>query len=161
MLIGGGVAVFVFGVIEAPARGWTHPMVWGCMAAGVALAVLFGVVELRRRHPLLDVRLFGDPDFATGAIGITFLFFAKFGFFFVAMQYMQLVMGYSPLTTAFALTPLALPILALGATMHLLPAEDRASGSGRGRPVSHRGRAVLRCASSRPGPPTSTWRGRC
>ena len=60
-----------------------------------------------------------DPDFAVGAIGITFLFFANFGFFFVAMQYMQLVLGYSPLTTAFALTPLALPIMALGATMHL------------------------------------------
>ena len=119
VLIGSALAVFVFGVIEAPARGWTHPIVWGCMTAGVALAVMFGVVELRRRHPLLDVRLFGDPEFAIGAIGITFLFFANFGFFFVAMQYMQLVLGYSPLTTAFALTPLALPIMALGATMHL------------------------------------------
>ena len=119
MLIGRRVAVFVFGVIEAPARGWTHPIVWGCMAAGVALAVAFAVVELRRRHPLLDVRLFSRPDFATGAVGITFLFFANFGFFFVAMQYMQLVLGYSPLTTAFALTPLAMPIMVLGATMHL------------------------------------------
>ncbi len=119
VLIGSALAVFVFGVIEAPARGWTHPIVWGCIAAGVALAVIFGVVELRRRHPLLDVRLFDDPEFAVGAIGITFLFFANFGFFFVAMQYMQLVLGYSPLTTAFALTPLALPIMALGATMHL------------------------------------------
>ena len=35
------VAIFVFGVIEAPGRGWTHPVVWGCMAAGVALAVAF------------------------------------------------------------------------------------------------------------------------
>ena len=38
-----------------------------------------------------------DPEFAIGAIGITFLFFANFGFFFVAMQYLQLVLGYSPL----------------------------------------------------------------
>jgi EmrB/QacA subfamily drug resistance transporter len=118
-LVGSALAVFVFGVVEAPTRGWTHPVVWGCMAAGVALGVVFWVVELRRRHPLLDVRLFGRPDFATGSIGITFLFFANFGFFFVAMQYMQLILGYSPLTTAFALTPLALPIMVLGATMHL------------------------------------------
>ena len=67
------------------------------MAAGVALAVVFGVVELRRSHPLLDVRLFGKPDFATGSIGITILFFTNFGFFFIAMQYMQLILGYSPL----------------------------------------------------------------
>jgi EmrB/QacA subfamily drug resistance transporter len=119
LLIGAAVAVFVFGVIEAPDRGWTNPLVWGCMAAGVALGVAFAIVELRRAHPLLDIRLFGRPDFATGAVGITFLFFANFGFFFVAMQYMQLILGYSPLGTAFALVPLAVPILILGATLHL------------------------------------------
>jgi EmrB/QacA subfamily drug resistance transporter len=119
VLIGAAVAVFVFGVVEAPMRGWTHPVVWGCMSLGVALAVAFAAVELRRAHPLLDVRLFAKPDFATGSIGVTFLFFANFGFFFVVMQYMQLVLGYSALTTGFALTPLALPIMALGATMHL------------------------------------------
>lgn len=118
-LIGGAVAVFVFGLVEAPARGWTNPLVWLSTSAGIGLAAVFVVVELRRTHPLLDVRLFGRPDFATGAVGITFLFFANFGFFFVAMQYMQLILGYSPLQTAFALTPVALPILILGATMHL------------------------------------------
>ncbi|OBI73144.1 MFS transporter [Mycobacterium sp. E740] len=117
--IGSAVAVFVFGVVEAPMRGWTHPVVWGCMALGVVLAAVFAIVELRRRHPLLDVRLFSRPDFATGSIGITFLFFANFGFFFVEMQYMQLLLGYSALQTAFALAPLALPIMVLGATMHL------------------------------------------
>jgi len=119
VIIGAAVAVFVFGVIQAPDRGWTNPVVWGCMAAGVALAVAFTIVELRRTHPLLDIRLFGRPDFAIGAVGITFLFFANFGFFFVAMQYMQLILGYSPLGTAFALVPLAIPILTLGATLPL------------------------------------------
>jgi EmrB/QacA subfamily drug resistance transporter len=119
VLIGGAVAIFVFGVIEAPLRGWTHPIVWGCRSAGLALASAFAIVQLRRRHPLLDVRLFSRLDFATGSVGITFLFFANFGFFFVAMQYMQLVLGYSPLQTAFALTPLAIPVLILGGTMHL------------------------------------------
>ncbi|OBK70538.1 MFS transporter [Mycobacterium sp. 1274761.0] len=120
VLIGGAVAIFVFGVVEAPVRGWTHPVVWGSMSAGVALGLVFAVVELRRRHPLLDVRLFGRPDFASGSVGITFLFFANFGFFFVVMQYMQLILGYSPLQTAWALAPLAVPIIVLGATMHLI-----------------------------------------
>src|SRR5215218_1139637 len=118
-LIGGAVAIFVFGVVEAPIRGWTHPLVVAWMAAGIALTAAFVAVELRRPHPLLDVRLFNRPDFATGSVGITFLFFANFGFFFVEMQYMQLVMGYTPLQTAFALSPLALPILLLSATMYL------------------------------------------
>lgn len=119
LLIGSAIAVFVLGIVEAPVRGWTNPLVWGCMSGGVALAVAFAAVELRRRHPLLDVRLFGNPGFATGSLGITFLFIANFGYFFVAMQYMQLVLGYSPLDTAFALVPLAIPVMVLGATTHL------------------------------------------
>ncbi|GAB3217301.1 MFS transporter [Mycolicibacterium hippocampi] len=118
-LIGAAIAVFVLGVIEAPHRGWTDPVVLACMVAGLAIAVVFTRVQLCRTHPLLDVRLFRQPDFATGAVGITFLFFANFGFFFVSMQYMQLVLGYSPLTTAFALTPLVFPVLILSATVHL------------------------------------------
>lgn len=116
VLIGGAVAVFVFGVVEAPVRGWGDPLVYGCMLAGVAMAGAFAMVELRRPHPLLDVRLFGRPDFATGAVGITLLFFANFGFFFVAIQYIQLVMGYSALTTALAIAPLIGPVLVLSAT---------------------------------------------
>ncbi|WKG04754.1 MFS transporter [Mycolicibacterium sp. HK-90] len=118
ILIGAAVAVFVLGVVEAPVRGWTHPVVWGCMAGGVALGVAFAVLQLKRRHPLLDIRLFRKPEFATGAVGVTFLFFANFGYFFVSMQYIQLVMGYSPIQTAFALCPLILPVLVLGATTH-------------------------------------------
>ncbi|BCI51828.1 MFS transporter [Mycolicibacterium litorale] len=118
-LIATAVAVFVFGVIEAPAQGWLDPLVWGSMVAGVVLTVAFALVQLHRTHPLLDIRLFKRPDFATGAIGITCLFAANFGFFFVVMQYMQLVLGYTALQTAFALVPLAIPVLVLGATTHL------------------------------------------
>ena len=122
VLIGGAVALFVYGVLEAPIHGWAHPVVYGCMAAGVAMAGAFAVWELRSAHPLLDVRLFAKPDFATGAIGVTFFFLANFGFFFVSMQYMQLLLGYSPLQTAFALAPLMAPVLLLSlATPWYLP----------------------------------------
>ncbi|BBY07211.1 hypothetical protein MNVI_25290 [Mycobacterium noviomagense] len=96
-VIGAAVAVFVLGVVQAPAHGWGDPLVCGCRAGGVVLAVIFGFVEVRRRHPLLDVRLFSRPDFATGAATITTFFMAMFGFFFVMMQFVQLVMGYSPI----------------------------------------------------------------
>jgi EmrB/QacA subfamily drug resistance transporter len=115
VLIGGAVAAFVFGVIEAPTRGWSDPVVCGCIAGGLALATAFGFVESRRPHPLLDIRLFTKPDFAAGSAGVTMLFLANFGFFYVMMQYIQLVMGYSALKTALALSPLMLPVLTLSA----------------------------------------------
>nr|WP_090339567.1 MFS transporter [Mycolicibacterium malmesburyense]CRL67955.1 transmembrane efflux protein [Mycolicibacterium malmesburyense] len=122
VLIGGAVAMFVYGVLAAPTEGWTHPVVYGCMAGGVALAVAFAVWELRTAHPLLDVRLFAKPDFTTGAVVVTFFFLANFGFFFVSMQYMQLLLDYTPLQTAFALAPLVAPLLVLSlATPWYLP----------------------------------------
>ncbi|MEH3141655.1 MAG: MFS transporter [Mycobacterium kyogaense] len=119
-LIGTALAMFVVAVVEAPMRGWTDPLVLAGLAGGIVLAVAFTVVQLRRRHPLLDVRLFGRPDFATGAIGVTMLFLANFGFFYLAMQFLQLVMGYSALGTAFALAPLVVPVMVLSVTVHLV-----------------------------------------
>jgi hypothetical protein len=56
------------------------------------------------------VRLFGDPNFATGVASIVILFGATFGFFYVGMQYVQQIMGYSPLTTAIAFGPFKIPL---------------------------------------------------
>lgn len=109
--IGAAVAVFVFGILQAPTHGWTNPHVYGCLVGGVVLAVVFGFIELRRRQPLLDIRLFLNADFGTGAATITVVFLATFALFYLIAQYIQQVLGYSALQTAFALSPLALPLL--------------------------------------------------
>ncbi|QLL06958.1 MFS transporter [Mycobacterium vicinigordonae] len=111
--IGAAVAVFVFGILQAPAHGWSDARVFGCLVAGALLAVLFGLVELRRKQPLLDIRLFRDPEFGTGAAAITVVFLATFALFFLVVQYLQQVRGYSALSAALALSPMALPLLSL------------------------------------------------
>lgn len=111
--IGAAVAVFVYGILEAPAHGWTDPRVFGCLIGGVALAVTFGLIELRRRHPLLDIRLFRDPYFGTGSAVITVVFLATFALFFLVTQYLQQVLGYSALAAAVALSPMAIPLFSL------------------------------------------------
>ena len=107
------VAALVLGILEAPARGWSHPLVLGCIGMGLALGAAFGVVEMRRRDPLLDVRLFAVPAFATGAATITVFFISMFGYMYLLMQYTQLILGYSPIKTAFALSPIMGPMLVL------------------------------------------------
>ncbi|WP_407689169.1 MFS transporter [Mycobacterium sp. HUMS_1102779] len=110
VLIGAALAIAVATILEAPDLGWSDPLVWGGLVAGALIAVAFGVVEFRlaarRRSPLLDVRLFADPGFAT----IVVLFGATFGFFYLAMQYVQQIMGYSPLMTAVAFAPFMVPL---------------------------------------------------
>lgn len=114
LLIGAALAALVLGLVEVPARGWTDSLVWGCFGASITSAALFIVVEMRRTHPLLDVRLFRRRDFAAGVVTVTFLFFTTFGYFFLAMQHFQLVMGYGAIKTAFAAGPMAFFVLMPG-----------------------------------------------
>lgn len=113
--IGAAVAMFVFGILEAPAHGWSDPRAFGCLIGGVVLAAIFGLIELRRRNPLLDIRLFRDPYFGTGSAAITVVFLATFALFFLVTQYLQQVLGYSALIAALALSPMAIPLLSLSA----------------------------------------------
>jgi MFS family permease len=110
ILIGAALAIGVAAILEAPDRGWSDPLVWGGLVAGAVIAVAFGFVEFHRRQPLLDVRLFADPGFTTGVASIVVLFGATFGFFYVGMQYVQQIMGYSPLMTAVAFMPFMVPL---------------------------------------------------
>ncbi|MGW1926886.1 discoidin domain-containing protein, partial [Streptomyces massasporeus] len=76
---------------------------------------------LRREHPLLDPALFGIRGFRAGAIVVLVQFMAVFGFFFVGLQYLQLILGYSPLKAAAALVPVAVVVLPTSqATPHLV-----------------------------------------
>ncbi|OBF04859.1 MFS transporter [Mycobacterium sp. ACS4054] len=114
VLIGAAVAIAVAAILEAPTRGWDDPLIWGGLVAGAVLAAAFGAVELRlagrSRQPLLDVRLFADPNFATGVAAIVILFGATFGFFYIGMQYVQQIMGYSALATSVAFGPFMVPL---------------------------------------------------
>src|SRR5437764_592490 len=69
---------------------------------------------------MLDPRLFGLRGFATGSTSLFLQFFALFGFFFIALQYLQLVLGYSTLTSAVALVPavvVMMPLSSVAATL--------------------------------------------
>ena len=72
-------------------------------------------IELRTDEPLLDPRLFRHRGFATGSVSLFLQFFAMFGFFFVSLQFLQLVLGYSTLDAALALLPMSIVILPISA----------------------------------------------
>jgi hypothetical protein len=113
LLSAGALAALVFGVIEGPERGWSELTTVVALASGFVGAVAFVLWELRRREPMLDPRHFTRRGFAAGTLSVTVQFFAAFGFLFLALPYLQLVMGYSPLQAAGALVPMALVIIPL------------------------------------------------
>ena len=106
-LSGVGLVALVWAVIEAPSKGWTSAPV---IAAGtIAIAALGAFVLWQRRtaEPLLDVRLFTNARFTAASSTIMVLFFALFGFLFLSTQYLQFVLGYSPLGAGVRALPYA------------------------------------------------------
>lgn len=108
-----GLGALVWAFIEGPQRGWSDGLVAGGFVAAVVLLLGFVAWELRRREPMLDPRLFALRGFSAGSASIFVQFFAAFGMIFVLLQYLQLVLGYSPLQAGAALAPIALVMIAV------------------------------------------------
>jgi Major Facilitator Superfamily len=77
------------------------------MAVGVALLVLFVLLERRTAHPMLDVGLFRNPRFTAASGSVAISFFALQGFIFLVTQYFQFIKAFSPLGTGVRLLPVA------------------------------------------------------
>jgi EmrB/QacA subfamily drug resistance transporter len=114
ILIVSFLATLVYGIIEAPAKGWGSPLIIGCFA--VALACLVGLVgyELRRREPLLEMRFFRSAPFSGASVVAVSAFAALGGFLFLNTLYLQDVRGFSALKAGLFLLPMAGAMFVLG-----------------------------------------------
>jgi len=101
-----GLGALVLGISEGAERGWTDPLTLTGLAVGAGALLLFVGHELRTRAPLLDVRLFRSPALAVGSLLVFLQFFAASGFFLLAPQFLQTVLGRSTLLAVLSLLPL-------------------------------------------------------
>ncbi|WP_236968669.1 MFS transporter [Microbacterium aurantiacum] len=103
----------VYGIKEVAVYGLASaaPILF---AVGVGFGVLFVRRQLRRPQPMLDVRLFRNPTFS-GALLVNLLSVVGLvGFLFFAAQYLQLILGLSPMNAGFALVPGLAAMIAAG-----------------------------------------------
>jgi EmrB/QacA subfamily drug resistance transporter len=107
----GSLSTLVYGLIEAPERGWLA----GTVLASFGIAIVLGVAFVRRERstdsPLLDVSMFRRPGFSFGSLAVSGTFFAMFGMIFVLTQYLQNVQGNSPFEAGLKLTPMAVGLV--------------------------------------------------
>jgi EmrB/QacA subfamily drug resistance transporter len=110
-----GLGGLTYGFTAWPANGPGSPVVLISLAVGVAGLVAFVLQERRSAHPMLPLGIFGSKAF-TGANLVTFLVYAaNGGVFFLVVLNLQVVSGYSPLTSGIALLPVTLLMLGLSA----------------------------------------------
>ncbi|MCU1365310.1 MAG: drug resistance transporter [Ilumatobacteraceae bacterium] len=108
-----GLVAVLWSIIEAPSKGWTNGTVLAGLALGIGFLAGFVVWELRTSHPMLDVRFFNNRRFTAANIAITLVFFAMFGQAFLATQYLQTVLGFSPLESGVRMLPMAVLMASL------------------------------------------------
>jgi len=106
-----GMGILLWGIIEAPNRTWTSPLVLGAFAMAVVVLSAFVLWELRSDHPMLPLDFFRSPRFsaAIGAMGL--VLFGLLGMFFLLTQWLQFSLGYSPLQTGVRVGPIAVVLL--------------------------------------------------
>jgi EmrB/QacA subfamily drug resistance transporter len=103
------VGVGSFGLVWALARGgtagWAGAEVMGAFVIG--LVAIAGFVGWQRRadRPMLPLHLFGSRRFSAGNVVIFFHWASALGAAFFMAQYLQVGLGYGPLTTGLALAP--------------------------------------------------------
>ncbi|MEV7939311.1 MFS transporter [Kitasatospora sp. NPDC088264] len=99
----------VWGVTRVQAAGsWSSPNVLGFMGLGVALLIVFVIIESRTKSPMVPLGLFRVRSFSAGCLVTIVSMFAFFAILFYLTFYLQGVQGKSPLQAAVALLPLTL-----------------------------------------------------
>ena len=103
-----GLGAIVLGLVEAPRLGRTT--VIGLVVAGIAILVVFVIVEAKSKAPMVPLSLFASRTFS-GANALTLLLYAALGgaFFFLPFDLIQ-VQHYSPAAAGASLLPLVVLI---------------------------------------------------
>ena len=75
------------------------------IVAGIAVGIAFVLRQRTLSHPLIDLRLFRVPAFSMSLATYTMGTFVVFGIYIYIAQYLQLVLGLSPLRAGLASAP--------------------------------------------------------
>ncbi|MEE1826869.1 MFS transporter [Streptomyces sp. BE20] len=107
----GGLLAIVFGTSEAVTRGWGDWLVLGSLILGVALLVVFVLVEKRTEHALLPLHIVAERNRGGGALSIGLAMIGMFGLFLFLTYYLQVIKGFSPVMSGVSFLPMTAAIV--------------------------------------------------
>jgi EmrB/QacA subfamily drug resistance transporter len=112
-LVASGLGLFAltYALIEANNYGWTSIRIVSLFVVAAVALVVFVVLELRQRAPMLDLSLFKNSTFAGANAVMLLVALAMFGIFFFVSLYMQNVLGYSPIKAGATFLPMTILVV--------------------------------------------------
>lgn len=118
----GGLLALVYGLVRAPEEGWSDPLTLAAVIGGVVLLAVFVIVQRSVRHPLVPPAAMRERGLITGALGLIAASGVASVAVFMTSLHLQEVLGFSPLSAAFAVVPVAVGVIIIGgATAQLIP----------------------------------------
>jgi EmrB/QacA subfamily drug resistance transporter len=108
-----GLGGLVYGFVESANLGWGNPLVFGSLLGGVACLIIFVIVEVREKSPMVPLALFSSRTFSGANLLTLFLYSAIGIFFFLFPLDLIQVQGYSATAAGAAILPLILILFLL------------------------------------------------
>ncbi len=101
----GSLFLLVYALVQGNQKGWGSTEIVSFLIGAAILMVLFVIVELRQRQPMLDLSLFRRPAFSGASIVAFTLSSSFFAMFLYLTLYIQDVLGYTPLQAGLRFLP--------------------------------------------------------
>ena len=95
----------IYGIVNGNEAGWTSSRTLGLLGGGMALFIVFVLVEAFAEAPLMPLGLFRFRNLSSASVIGALWSAAMFAWFFISALYMQLVLGYSALQVGLAFLP--------------------------------------------------------
>jgi EmrB/QacA subfamily drug resistance transporter len=103
-----GVTALVYGLVRAATSDWGDPQVLAGLAGGGALLAAFVWIELRAEAPIMPLSLFASRNRSVSHLVRLLMTAGMMGMFFFMTQFVQEILGYSPIRAGLAFLPLTL-----------------------------------------------------
>jgi EmrB/QacA subfamily drug resistance transporter len=108
-----GMSALVYAFIKASQSGWGDRLTLTSFAAAALLLTSFIAIETRSAQPITPLRLFADRSRTASLVVRLLLVAGMFGMFFFLTQFVQDVLGLSPLLAGTAFLPMTAALFAV------------------------------------------------
>jgi EmrB/QacA subfamily drug resistance transporter len=120
-----GMTSLVYGFIRAGSNGWADRQAIAAFAAAAVLLAAFVINESRAAQPITPLRLFADRGRTGSYVTRLLLVAGMFGMFFFLTQFVQKILGFTPLRAGVAFLPMTVGLFAVSRLSARLAARFR------------------------------------
>jgi EmrB/QacA subfamily drug resistance transporter len=108
-----GMGTLVYAFIRAGSNGWNDAGTGWSIVLAAAILATFVLIETRHEQPVMPLHLLASRSRVSAFVSVLFTVAAMYGGFFFLTQFLQRVMGFSPVVTGIAFLPMTLSIFTI------------------------------------------------